>query len=81
MILLSYWRRSNVLNLYRKQASDLSELVSEMRAILMEELESGIPEQTLSVASPDSSENESASTVSSYQQMLAKARAKKNTSA
>jgi hypothetical protein len=62
------------------QASDLSELVSEMRVILMEELESGIPEDTISVTSPDSASNESSSTVSTYQQMLAKARAKKNAS-
>mmetsp|Transcript_16238 Transcript_16238/g.24538 ORF Transcript_16238/g.24538 Transcript_16238/m.24538 type:complete len:589 (+) Transcript_16238:177-1943(+) len=59
-----------------EEASDLVDLIYEMRDILMEELETGIPEpsltETMSANNPGVE-----STTSKYQQMLAKARAGK----
>jgi len=53
-----------------RQASELADLVVGMRGMLLEELDSGIPVALNS--------EESASASSTYQQMLAKARAKKS---
>ncbi len=64
------------------QASEIADLVRDMRSVLMEELDSGIPEAVMStVPSPSPSGPEvsrSESTSSTYQQMLAKARAAKD---
>jgi len=57
----------------REEASNLADLVGKMRHILMEELDRGIPEASFTkIASTD--ERTSQSTVTKYQQMLAKAR-------
>jgi hypothetical protein len=65
------------------QASEIADLVRDMRSVLMEELDSGIPEADVSpVPSPIPSGPKGAppsgSTSSTYQQMLAKARAAKD---
>lgn len=62
-------------NLSAADASLLSSEISEMRGLLMSELESGIPDPDENVESePGEGSN---STVSKYQQMLAKAKAEK----
>ncbi len=68
------------------QASDIVDLVMDMRSILMEELDSGIPDGDVSPVLPTTGSTSaaelprsqpSAGTSSTYQKMLAKARAKK----
>jgi hypothetical protein len=56
------------------QAGDLAELVHEMRAVLMEELDTGIPNDGPAVSTEA---DDGSSTTSMYAQMLAKARAAK----
>ena len=69
------------------QADDIADLVMDMRAILMEELDSGIPDCDDSSAEPLPTSNteppsskSSGGTSSTYQKMLAKARAAKKQS-
>ena len=79
---------SNSLFLCEFQADDIADLVMDMRVILMEELDSGIPDGDDSpVESPSSNTIEpppisgsSGGTSSTYQKMLAKARAAKKQS-
>lgn len=64
------------------EASDIVDLVMDMRSILMEELDSGIPDDDSPVPTPTSAaepprSQPSQGTSSTYQKMLAKARAAK----
>jgi len=61
-------------DLTAEEASELADGIAEMRAIMMEELANGIPEP---VGATTSGSNDSSSTVSMYQEMLAKAKAEK----
>ena len=55
------------------EAVDLADAISDLRAILVDELDSGIPATEAQAAAP----SEGGATTSKYQEMLAKARAKK----
>jgi len=57
-----------------EDAEDLANDISQMRMMLVEELESGIPESS-SAAAGAAKSSSSPSTTSKYQEMLAKARA------
>ena len=76
-------------DLKAEEATDLADKIEQMRAILMQELDSGIPApgtKATTVPAPkptkkaeEPSDDDSSSTASKYQQMLAKARAEKAT--
>lgn len=67
-------------DLTSSEASELADQLAEMRGILMEELDSGIPDsdsEKQTIGTSVRSEQSTESTVSKYQQMLAKAKAEK----
>ena len=79
---LSLTKRILLFLLRELQADEIADLVMDMRAILMEELDSGIPDSDDSPVEPlpTSDATSSGGTSSTYQSMLAKARAAKKQS-
>ena len=67
-------------DLSSEEATELADQLQEMRGILMEELNSGIPDEGAPASKPKEvakAASASGSSVSNYKQMLAKARAEK----